>query len=247
MSNPVTDKTYALFDTPINKKIIARLNETETAHFLFPPLETEAVKLNDEKTSLIKNIGWYNWLIFTDVLAVDYFLESLTDNEIDFFELDAVRVCAFGEAVADRLRFVQIHADLIPNRIEDVYICAGIKIYHGEDNLENLKFLLVKDDSPASEIGRLLKENQADVTELLIYRAKKSVKSDLTKLITLLKGGAIDEFVFSAPEDLTALKYFFAENDLPDVLAEIKTSAPDANIYQTLREYDLRPHYFISP
>lgn len=247
MSNPVTDKTYALFDTPINKKIIARLNETKTVYFLFPPLETEAVILDDEKKAAALNVGWYDWLIFTDVLAVDFFLQLLTENEIDFFELDAVRVCTFGETVADRLRFVQIHADVIPNKNEAAEIFSAINSYVGVNTPADLKMLLIKRESETLEISDLLSEAKAELIELPIYKAHITDKSEVAKLKTLLKGGAIDEFVFSAPEDLIALKYFFAGNDLPDVLAEIKVSAPDANIYQTLREYDLRPHYFIAP
>ncbi len=62
---------------------------------------------------------------------------------------------------------------------------------------------------------KFIEKANAELIEMAVYRAKISDKSDTTKLKTLLKGGAIDEFIFSAPEDLIALhQYFPDENEL---------------------------------
>ena len=244
--NSPAEKTYALFETPLNKKLIVQLSKNSAKIFYFPPLETEKNNLNDKEIALIKSINNFDWMIFTDVLAVDYFLESLTENEIDFFELDALRVCAFGETVADRLRFVQIHADLIPNNLAINSIFSDIGIYVGENNLAGLEFLLIKGNSTDSEIGELLKNKGAKLSELQIYKAKIANKKEIAKMKTLIKGGAIDEFIFSAPEDLIAFKYYFSDDDLEELLAEIKISAVDANTFQHLRENNFKPQYYLS-
>ncbi len=245
MSNTADAKTYALFQTPLNKKIIAEMTRDSAKLFLFPALETERVKLNVEETVLIQNIIGFDWLIFTDVLAVDYFLELLTENEIDFYELDAVRVCAFGEIVADRLRFAQIHADVVPTEINAAKIFAAIKVYAGENELGNLKMLLVKEDSADFEIKNLLVAAKVELTELPVYTAKISAEGDTAKLKTLLKGGAIDEFIFSAPDDLIALRHYFPnENELNSILEEVKATAIDANIFQNLKENCIKARYF---
>ncbi len=246
MSNSTVDKTYAFFETPLNKKLAVQLANNNVKSFLFPTLETEKITLlNEEKIALLKNINVFDWLIFTDVLAVDYFLETLTENEIDFFELDAVRVCAFGEAVADRLRFDQIHADLIPNSLTAESIFSNISVYVGESGLVDLKFLLIKEISTNFEINELLKKKNIELTELLIYKAKDFDKNNIARLKTLIKGGAIDEFVFSSPEDLIALKNCFAGEDLEKLFAEVKISAVDANTFQNLKENNFKAHYFI--
>lgn len=245
MSNFVADKTYALFETSLNKKIIARLKETNADFFLFPALATEPLTMDEEKIELVRNINIFDWLIFTDVTTVDYFTDVLTANGIDFFELDALRLCACGEAVADRLRYVQIHADIIPTDFESAALYANIAAYVGEDHLTDLKFLLIKENMAAFEISTLLRKKNAELTELSVYRALIPDKTLIVRLKTLLSGGAVDEFIFSAPEDLIALKFYFAGASLKNVLAEIKVSALDANIFQNLREHQLSPHYFI--
>lgn len=246
MTNSTGQKTYALFQTPNNKKIISEFINKDVNYFVFPPLETHKTTVNREIIALLKNIIQFDWLIFTDVHAVDYFLEILADNELDFFELDAVRVCAFGEIVADRLRFAQIHADLIPNEINSEIIFSAIGFYVGVKHLKNLKMLLIKEDTADFGIVNLLIEAQAEMIEVPIYTAKTSDKSAITKLKTLLKGGAIDEFIFSAPEDLIALYHYFPnENELKTIFEDVKASAIDANIFQNLRENGIKAHYFI--
>lgn len=245
MLNSIVEKTYAFFETPHNKKFAVQLANNNVKFFLFPPLETEKIILNEEEVALLKNINDFHWLIFTDVLAVDYFLETLTENEIDFFELDALRVCAFGETVADRLRFMQIHSDLIPNILTAESIFLNISVYVGENDLADLSFLLIKEISTDFEIGELLKQKNSKVTELPVYKAKDFDKNVIARLKTLIKGGAIDEFVFSSPEDLIALKNYFPDDDLEKLFAEVKISAVDANIFQTLKENNFKPHYII--
>ncbi len=246
MSNSAADKTYAFFETQLNKKLAVRLVEQSASFFQFPPLEIEDTALNNEELDLLKNIIEFEWLIFTDVLAVDYFLQTSTENELDFFELDAVRVCAFGEVVADRLSFNQVHADVIPNEINAQTVFSAISFYAGENNLNNLKLLLIKEKSADFGIVNLFKETNAELIELPIYRAQISGKSETIKLKTLLKNGAIDEFIFSAPEDLIALRHYFPdENELKTIFEEVKASAIDANIYQNLKENEIKAHYFI--
>ncbi|CAN5121335.1 hypothetical protein BH20ACI1_BH20ACI1_30930 [soil metagenome] len=240
MSNSTVDKTYAFFETPHNKKLAVQLANNAVKFFLFPPLETEKIILDEERIALLKNINEFDWLIFTDVLSVDYFLETLTENEIDFFELDAVRVCAFGEAVADRLRFVQIHADLIPNSLTAETVFSNISVYVGENGLADLKFLLIKESSTDFEISELLKKKKIKLIELPIYKAKDFDKNKIARLKTLIKGGAIDEFIFSSPEDLIALKNYFPDDDLEKLFAEVKISAVDANTFQNLKENNFK-------
>ena len=246
MSNSAAGKTYAFFETPHNKKLGVQFVEKSAKFFQFPPLEIEKIALNVGEIALLKNIINFEWLIFTDVLAVDNFLIKLTENKIDFFELDAVRICAFGEMVADRLRFNQIHADVIPNKTNAQAVFSAISFYEGKSNLENLKLLLLKEKSAEFGVVNLFRERNAELIELPIYTAKISGKSKITKLKTLLKNGAIDEFIFSAPEDLIALRHYFRDEELlKTIFEEVKASAVDAIIFQNLKENEIKAHYFI--
>ena len=238
MSNATDHKTYGLFSTANNRKLIDKLESSGAKVFQFPPIETEKVILNETSINYLHNLTSFDWIIFPDVFAVEYFLQALEEFSVDFFELDAVKVCVFGEAVADRLRFVQLHADLIPNFVETENIFAAIKNYISQNVLENLRFLLLKETDAEIELTEILTENKAFVTELPIYQARIKDKREVSKLKTLLAGGAIDEFIFSSPTDIIALKYLFSVDEISEVFNEIKVSATDEVMFQMLKEHN---------
>jgi hypothetical protein len=60
----------------------------------------------------------------------------------------------------------------------------------------------------------------------------------------MLTGGAVDEFVFSSPEDLVSLKFLSSAADLVSVLNETRVSAVSEIVFQTLQENGFRPLYF---
>jgi uroporphyrinogen-III synthase len=241
MSN---EKTYALFSNPTNRKIVAELENKGAKVFLFLPLEIERTVLDEESVAAIKNLCDFDWIIFPDVLTVDYFLQILQENEIDLFEMDSARVCTFGETVADRLRFVQLHADVIPNSVNVNNVFHALFDYIGQDEFCSLKFLFLKQSSRQYGIKNKLVERGADVFELPIYQAGISGAAEITKLKTLLKGGAIDEFIFSSPTDLIALENYFENESISKTLSEINVWAAHKEMFQTLTEYDLKAKYF---
>jgi uroporphyrinogen-III synthase len=243
MSNLPDEKTYALFDTPPNQKLISVLFERGSKTILFPTIETEKVDLSSESNVLLKNLTNFDWIIFPDVYTVEFFLQNLEECGIDLFELDAVNVCVFGEAIADKLRFVQLHADVISDANDGDEVFQTLSNYLN-DQLQNLKFILAKEISLEYEIKNKLINCGGTVEELSVYAAKISNKSEIVKAKTLLKGGAIDEFVFSSDEDLIALRHYFANEAIANVLADVRISAFSQTIFQTLKENKLRPLYF---
>lgn len=238
------EKTYALFSTSANKKLIGEFKKKAVNFFVFPPLTTEKIASDPTRIQYLREIENFDWIIFTDIFAVDYFLENLRENEIDLFELDAVKVCAFGEAVSDRLRFAQLHADVLPDLIETGSIVTVLTNYLYDKELRNLKFLIVKEVSRKFAIKEKLIEKGADVFELPVYKAVINNKIEAVKLKILLAGGAFDEFVFSAAQDFFSIQYYLCEEILMDVFSEIKVSARNENAFQTAKEFGLRPLYF---
>lgn len=239
MLNAIADHTFAVFDNAANKKLWEEIEKRGAKIFRFPVIEPAKPQSAEASASVIRNLDQFDWIIFTDVLAVDFFLQYLEENGVDFFELDERRVCALGEAVADRLRFAQLHADVIPNRIDAAEVASALKIYTGDSEFDRLKFLVVKESLLAGDIRNELAQTKAEITELPVYQIKFAVPDEIVKLKTLLKGGAIDEFILSAPTDFIALQHIFGEEPLPALFAEIKVSAVDGAALQSIREHGL--------
>lgn len=239
------EKTYAIFSAPNNKKIVSKLVKNGVKVFEFPSLETEKTLAGKEFDSVLHNLERFDWIIFPDVLAVDYFLEALEENQFDLFEMDSLRVCAFGEAVSDRLRFVQLHADVIPATVEAQTVFRHLCDYIGQDEMRDLRFLLPKDGSREYELKEKLSESGASLMELPVYRVKLSEANEILKLKILLRGGAIDQFIVSSPTDLIALEHYFDGKPLSETLGEVIVSAIDKAMLQTLEEHGLTANYVL--
>jgi uroporphyrinogen-III synthase len=240
MPNSNSEKTYALFANPGNKKIVAELENAGARIIEFPPLEAEKIEPGENLIEPQKNLVEFDWIIFPDVLTVDFFLQILEEKAIDFFELDEIRVCAFGEVVSDRLRFAQLHADVIPSTIRTEDVLSALKNYIAPNGFKNLKFLLPQEIFFRNEIKNQLSKTGAEVYELPVYQIKISKENEISKLKVLLKGGAIDEFIFSAPTDFIHLNYIFSGEPLARIFAGVEISATGGIVYQTVRENDLK-------
>lgn len=233
-------KSIGLFPSVLNKNLTKSLEKRGNKIILFPQIHTKELDLKDEEISLLKNLSSFDWLIFTDIYSVDYFINKLENLEIDLFELDSIRVCALGEAVADRLRFVQVHADIITNNFIDEDIFKLLKDYLiGLEEFENLKVLLVKEVKKEYSFNKKLRDVKADVNDLNIYSS--FIKENTYKLKALVKGGAIDEFLFFQPEDVFAIKEIFNSEKLAKIFVDTDIFAIDEITYQTLREFKLNP------
>ena len=238
MNESESVKTYAIFDTAANRKIVGNLEKSGANVRLFPPIETTRIELNETEAVYFTALEKFDWLIFTDVFAVDYFLEILAENTVDFYDLDDLRVCAFGEAVSDRLRFASLHADVIPAKVKTAEVFAALLNYIGETEISGLRFLYLSAEAAKNNLPEKLRTNSAEVIEVPLYRAIVNDSSELIKLKTLLKGGAIDEFILTAPTDLIALKNYFESENLSEITAEIVISATDGVMLQAAKEDD---------
>jgi uroporphyrinogen-III synthase len=228
MSGYDKEKTYALFDSPFNQKRIAEIEQA----IIFPQITTLEIDYDD---SPLQNLAGFDWLIFPDVYAVEYFVGALEKLGVDLYELDALRVLAYGEAVADRLRFSQLHADVIPSSIKTSDVWQALEDYIFEE-FDHLIFLVLQERTAKIEIVEKLPR----VTELPIYSAEIADETAIPKLKALLKGGAIDEFIFSSHYDVLNLAQIFQTENLAELLEGIELTATDNLTLQSLQEFRLK-------
>lgn len=239
MKSVSQSKTYALFANSANRKLIEEIEKTGSKVFQFERLETEGVKPGANFEILSDISSNFDWIVFSDVFAVDYFLEILNEQGIDLYELDSIRVLAFGEAVADRLRFVRLHADIITTGEETNSVFSLLSSYIGEAEIANTKFIIPKRLGFDLGLSALLNKSGADVLEVAVYKTISNDKKEISKLKTLLKGGAIDEFIFTSPEDVFSLKNYILPEAISEILFETQVSATDEITFRALTENSL--------
>src|SRR5215218_4832495 len=91
----------------------------------------------------IDNIFGYDWLLLTSANAVEHFLARLSTLGKDVSELDGLRVCAIGEATAERLVSAHVHVDVVPEKARAEGVFGALEIFlGGRGHFEGLTFLM---------------------------------------------------------------------------------------------------------
>lgn len=234
-----SEKTYALFENPVNKKIIDEIAASGATHVLFPETQKREIVV-DEINEILIGFSNFDWLLFTDVYAVDHFLAILEAKEVDRYELDELQICAVGESVADRLRYSQIHSDVITQSVKPEDILDSLITYiSGKDGFEDKKFMVLKEESANIGITDILCQLRALVAEVPVYALENEPEPTIAKLKALIKGGAVDEFIFSSPSDLIDLSHLFQSERLDELLDGVNLSPANEATAQALAEYRL--------
>ncbi len=241
MTAEISEKVFGLIDSRSNQKRVVVLENQGAKVFKFPlPIIRSAGETTIKES--LKKLKVFDWVVFSDIYTVEIFFEILGSCDIDPFELDELTVCAFGEAVADRLRFVQVHSDVIPAKLDDAAIIETLKSYTvGADKLSQIKVLFLSSNDLSTGFVKVLRSEVAEIIELKIYRAELGESKDRAKLIALLKGGAIDEFIFCSAEDVQNLLLIVYPEKLNTLLFETEVFATDSITFQSLSEHSLDP------
>ncbi len=243
MPEVTSDKTYALLETPHSRKIISELECRGGKVIAFPFVAPENLDVEADLAALFERSGSFDWLVLTDLWAVDIFLAALQAIAFELYELDDVRILAVGEAVADRLRFVQLHADVIPPRVDSETVVSAAAEYEG-GHLSDVRALVVEGRPPRDDLAARLTAAGAKIESFPVYRFAETAANSIVKLKALLLGGAVDEFIFASPEEVLCCEKLFGPAKLNDVFQGVTVAAVSEQVFQSLVEQGLRPRFY---
>ncbi len=201
-------------------------------------VEPESYALLDEA---IENLYGYDWLIFTSVNGVDYFLRRLETRGHEVSELDELRVCAIGEATAYRLREARIHVDVVPEQFKAEGAFSAIEAYvGGREGLDRLNFLIPRAAIARDYLPKALEETGARVDVVPAYRTVRPQTSERGRVEALLAGGAVDCITFTSSSTLINFAQLFDTMDLSQLLEGVAVACIGDITAATASEYNLR-------
>ncbi len=197
---------------------LTQLLEAEGAKvFSFPVFETRAIELDSSllETILQKN---YNWLVFTSVNGVRYFIQNLIKaGKLEFFS--GKKVATIGKKTAQEVNKYGFSVDFIPERFNSTKF---IEEFTRKFNLQSSKILRIKGNFQVDPITENLRK-YASVDTLDVYRISSLFpsKQEVDKILS----ESIDAIVFTAS---TTVNYFFeilGEQNARALLAKAKSFA----------------------
>ena len=169
--------------------------ESEGAHVItYPTIEIIPPGSFIALDRAIKNIRQYDWIVFTSVNGVTYFLERLKKKGKDLRELYGVKVAAIGEKTSESLELSGIAVEVVPR---DFRAEGLIEIFSGM-NVEGSKFLIPRAKYARSVLPDALRRMGAHVDVASSYETVQPPGQDVKMIKKLIKDGDIDVLTFTS-------------------------------------------------
>jgi len=225
-TKPLTDKTIVITRAQAQSAAFIEQLESHGAKVLSCPT-IEIVPLEDytQLDEAFENLYGYDWIIFTSVNGVDFFLERFESKGHDTTELYDLRVCAIGEATAIRLRDSDIHVDVVPRLCTAEGVFEALADYVGGlEELSSLNFLF-----PRALVGRDYLPNSLEAVGsrcdvVPVYQTVAPKSPEFAKVKALIQGGAVDCITFTSSSSVTNFAQLFETNDLSKILKGVKVA-----------------------
>lgn len=169
----------------------------------FPTIETIPMNSQKEVDRAIKDIGEFDYVIFTSVNGVKYFLSRVLHNSLDARIFFGKTIIAIGKKTDSELKNYGLSSDIVPSK----YTAEGIISSLKPSDIEGRNFLI-----PTSRIARdalptTLKKLNGRVTvvncyETVMPRIKPSVKKEF---IEMLRANKVNLIIFLSSSSVTNL------------------------------------------
>jgi uroporphyrinogen III methyltransferase / synthase len=230
----------------------AELDRYGARAILCPTIEIAPPESYDRLDDAINHLYGYDWIVFTSVNGVDYFLRRLSELQHSKDELEELRVCAIGEATADCLRDSGVHVDLVPIEFTAEGVFAALERYlGGKAELSGVNFLIPRAAVARDYLPRALEQAGARADVVPAYRTVQPEGLDRGRVGAMLAGGAADCIAFTSSSTVRNLAALFETDNLSQVLDGIAVACIGDITAGTAAEFgltvDIQPKEFTIP
>src|SRR5690349_296209 len=210
-----------------------------------PTIEIREPDNYDRLDEALNHLYGYDWLIFTSINGVEFFLKRLTDRGQQIADLDEIKVCAIGQRTADKLHDAHVHVDLVPSQSTAEGVFQALSEFAGGDaHLHGLNFLLPRAAVGRDHLPKALEQAGARIDVVTTYQTVLPENFDRGKLAAMLAGSG-DCIAFTSPSTIKNLAKLFDTHDLGKTLPDIVVACIGSVTADTAVEYGL--HVDIQP
>jgi uroporphyrinogen III methyltransferase / synthase len=221
-------------------EFVAELESYGAKVIICPTIEIAEPESYERLDEAIDHLSGYDWLIFTSANAIDFFLRRLNTRGVKIEDLDEIKVCAIGQASADKLRDAHVHVDVVPAHAKAEGVFAALSEYAGgTEQLRGLNILLPRAAAGRDYLPKSLEAAGARVDVVTAYRTVVPENLDRGRLSAMLAGSA-DCIAFTSSSTVKNLALLFDTHDLGKVLAGLNVACIGDVTAATAAEFGLQ-------
>jgi len=147
-------------------ELASPLSELGAEAILLPAIEIQEAEDAEPIDQAIARLRTYDWLIFTSVNGVRYFVEHLDRSARDLRALSSLKICAIGPATRAAVETLHLKVDLMP----DEYVAEKLVAAFTEENLNGRRILLPRAAVARDVVPKELTRRGASVEVVEAYR-----------------------------------------------------------------------------
>ncbi|VAX17927.1 Uroporphyrinogen-III methyltransferase / Uroporphyrinogen-III synthase [hydrothermal vent metagenome] len=207
------------------------------AHVIeFPTIETVKPDSWDELDKALDILPEYDWIIFTSVNGVKFFVERLKERNGDIRDLKGVKVCAIGPKTAEAIEELGVRVDLLPKEYRAEAIIEGL----GSENIDGSRILI-----PRARVAReVLPDELAKMgAKVTIAQTYVTIKPEEKKESTqkLFEEGKIDAVTFTSSSTVKNFVDMWGEEETKKLLNGVAIASIGPITTGTAIKYGLSP------
>jgi uroporphyrinogen III methyltransferase / synthase len=241
MKQPLAGRTVVVTRATSQAGALITALETHGASVIAcPTIEIAEPESYERLDEAIDHLYGYDWIIFTSANGVEHFLRRLNTRGVGVEELDELKVCAIGEATADKLRDAHVHVDLVPSQAKAEGVFAALSEFAGgNERLHGLNILIPRAAAGRDYLPKSLEEAGARVDVVTAYRTVVPANLDRGRLSAMLTGSA-DCIAFMSSSSVKNLGLLFDTHDLGEKLGGLTIACIGDVTAATAADYGLR-------
>lgn len=174
-------------------KTAALLREKGAEVLELPSIATVAIENNEKLHKAFKELGEYQWLVFTSPTGVEVFFEELRQAQKDVRSLAQVKIAVIGEGTKKKLAEHHLFADLIP----EVYDGDTLGITLAKQLKGGEKILIPRAEKGNANLVKYLLDAGGMVDDIATYQTVYE-QSELIDEVKEFAAGNIDCVVFTS-------------------------------------------------
>lgn len=159
----------------------------------FPTITIEPPPSWEPLDRAVAAVGTYDWLVFTSVNGVRFFVDRLFHAGLDVRELKGVRLAAIGAKTAEALERLGLRVDIVPREYRAESLLEGLS----EVGVANRRFLIPRALIARDILPETLRERNAHVDVVPAYQTLlPSEKNDA--ILESLQAGRVHCVTFTS-------------------------------------------------
>ncbi len=211
-----------------------RLSALGAEVFEFPTIQIEPVNDYSALDAALDKLSKYDWLIFTSINGVKYFLERLEHQGLDIRALCGLKLCAIGPATAQAIKDLHLKCDYVPAEYRAEAIISGL----ADIGIKNKRLLIPRAAEARAILPEQLSKQGAKVEVVPTY---KTVEPDTNKeeLRKLFENKKVNLVTFTSSPTVHNFVKLLGKDNLPVLLDGVSIASIGPITADTALKYGL--------